>query len=61
VEDITYGCENNFSQWGDEQEVYIEQPQGFEEHGKKSHVCKLTCFLEIYPFVLGRHINDLFV
>ena len=23
------------------QEVYIEQPQGFEVHGKESHVCRL--------------------
>eukprot|EP00253_Pinus_taeda_P001575 PITA_01575 len=24
-----------------QEEVYIEQPQGFEVHGKKSHVCRL--------------------
>ena len=24
-----------------EEEVYIEQPMGFEEHGRDSHVCKL--------------------
>ena len=24
-----------------EEEVYIEQPQGFEVHGKGSHVCRL--------------------
>ena len=24
-----------------QEEVYIEQPQGFEVHGKESHVCKL--------------------
>jgi hypothetical protein len=24
-----------------EQEVYIEQPEGFVIHGKESHVCKL--------------------
>jgi hypothetical protein len=23
-----------------EEEVYIEQPQGFEVHGRESHVCK---------------------
>jgi hypothetical protein len=23
------------------EEVYIEQPQGFEVHGRDSHVCKL--------------------
>jgi hypothetical protein len=25
-----------------EEEVYIEQPQGFEVHGRESHVCRLT-------------------
>ena len=24
-----------------DEEVYIEQPKGFETHGDKSHVCKL--------------------
>jgi hypothetical protein len=24
-----------------DEEVYIEQPQGFEVHGGKSHVCRL--------------------
>ena len=24
-----------------EEEVYIEQPEGFVTHGEKSHVCKL--------------------
>ena len=24
-----------------EEEVYIEQPEGFVTHGKKTHVCKL--------------------
>ena len=24
-----------------EEEVYIEQPPGFETHGKKTHVCRL--------------------
>jgi hypothetical protein len=24
-----------------EEEVYIEQPQGFEVHGRESHVCRL--------------------
>ena len=24
-----------------QEEVYIEQPQGFEVHGKESHVCRL--------------------
>jgi hypothetical protein len=25
-----------------EEEVYIEKPQGFEVHGRESHVCRLT-------------------
>jgi hypothetical protein len=25
-----------------EEEVYIEKPQGFEVHGRKSHVCRLN-------------------
>ena len=24
-----------------QEEVYIEQPQGFEMHGRESHVCRL--------------------
>ena len=24
-----------------EEEVYIEQPEGFEVHGKETHVCRL--------------------
>ena len=24
-----------------EEQVYIEQPKGFNTHGKKTHVCKL--------------------
>lgn len=24
-----------------EEHVYIEQPQGFEVHGKESHVCRI--------------------
>jgi hypothetical protein len=28
-----------------EEEVYIEQPQGFEVHGRDCHVCKLKKFL----------------
>jgi hypothetical protein len=26
---------------GEIEEVYIEQPEGFELHGRESHVCKL--------------------
>ena len=28
-----------------EEEVYVEQPLGFETHDKKIHVCKLKKFL----------------
>ena len=28
-----------------EEEVYIEQPEGFELHGRESHVCKLKKYL----------------
>ena len=31
-----------------EEEVYIEQPQGFEIHGKESHVCRLK--KDLYGF-----------
>ena len=24
-----------------QEEVYVEQPQGFETHGRESHVCRL--------------------
>ena len=37
-----------------EEEVYIEQPEGFVTHGKKTHVCKLKkamCGLKQAPGV----------
>ena len=30
-----------FLNWQIEEEAYIEQPKGFEMHGRESHVCKL--------------------
>ena len=30
-----------FLKGGIEEEVYLEQPMGFEEHGRHSHVCRL--------------------
>ena len=30
-----------FLNWETEEEVYVEQPDGFVVHGKESHVCKL--------------------
>jgi hypothetical protein len=35
------GCEDKFLNGVIEEEVYIEQPQGFEVHGRDSHVCRL--------------------
>eukprot|EP00253_Pinus_taeda_P014846 PITA_14846 len=35
------GCEDCISHGSLQEEVYIEQPQGFEVHGKESHVCRL--------------------
>ena len=26
-----------------EEEVYIEQPEGFKVHGKETHVCRKRC------------------
>jgi hypothetical protein len=33
-----------------EEEVYIEQPQGFEISGKESHVCRLKKALYVLRF-----------
>ena len=41
VEIASNGCQDCLSQWYIEEEVYIEQPEGFVIHGKESHVCKL--------------------
>jgi hypothetical protein len=41
VEVTPDGCENNFLNGFIEEEVYIEQPQGFEVEDKKTHVCRL--------------------
>ena len=35
------GREDNFYEWLVEEEVYVEQPLGFETHDRQSHVCKL--------------------
>jgi hypothetical protein len=35
----------SFLNGASEEEVYIEQPQGFVIHGKESHVCKLKKYL----------------
>ena len=35
------GCENSFLNGAIEEEVYIEQPQGFEVENRRTHVCKL--------------------
>ena len=39
--DPSDGCQNSISERVIEEEVYIEQPEGFETHEKKSHVCRL--------------------
>jgi hypothetical protein len=41
VEVTLDGCENNLLKWFIEEEVYIEQTQGFEVEDKKTHVCRL--------------------
>ena len=41
MEDSLDGREDNISDGVIEEEVYIEQPDGFEIHGKESHVCRL--------------------
>jgi hypothetical protein len=35
------GCEDRLPQRIIEEEVYIEQPQGFEVHDRETHVCRL--------------------
>ena len=35
------GCEDNLPDRVFEEEVYIEQPQGFEVEDRRTHVCKL--------------------
>ena len=35
------GCENNFPNGVIKEEVYIEQPQGFEVEDRRTHVCKM--------------------
>ena len=39
-----------------EEEVYIEQPEGFVVHGKESHVCRLKKTL--YGFLLELGMKD---
>jgi hypothetical protein len=41
VEVTPDGCEKNLSNGVIEEEVYIEQPQGFEVEDRKTHVCRL--------------------
>eukprot|EP00253_Pinus_taeda_P021747 PITA_21747 len=43
-DDVGYssdGCGDDILEHGIEEEAYIEQPEGFETHEKKSHVCRL--------------------
>ena len=41
METISDGHKENFP-IEIEQEVYIEQPEGFEVHGKETHVCRMN-------------------
>ena len=41
MEIISDGHEDKFRQCEIEEEVYIEQPDGFEVPGKETHVCRL--------------------
>ena len=39
--DPSDGCEDRISEQFIEEEVYVEQPQGFEVLGRETHVCRL--------------------
>ena len=41
MEATSNGCKDPFLNGIIEEEVYIEQPEGFIVHEKESHVCKL--------------------
>eukprot|EP00253_Pinus_taeda_P034944 PITA_34944 len=45
-----------------QEEVYIEQPEGFELHGRESHVCRLK--KDLYgdnSLILALYVDDLFI
>ena len=41
MEDTPDGCQDYFLNGVVEEEVYVEQPVGFETHDRESHVCRL--------------------
>ena len=42
MEDTPDACQDCFLEWCHvEEEVYVEQPLGFETHERESHVCRL--------------------
>ena len=41
VESTLDGCKDSLPEWCDEEEVDIEQPQGFEVEDRVTHVCQL--------------------
>ena len=41
MEDTPDGCKTAFLNGVVEEEVYVEQPLGFETHDRESHVCRL--------------------
>ena len=41
MENTPDGCQDRFLEWVVEEEVYVEQPLGFETHDRKTHVSKL--------------------
>ena len=42
MENSSNGCKNYFYKWDLEEEIYMDQPEGFVEPGQESKVCKLT-------------------
>ena len=34
--------DTSFSNGGDKEDIYVEQPLGFKTHDRKTHVCKLN-------------------
>ena len=42
MKDTPDGCQDCFLEWCSGEEVYVEQPLGFEKHDRESHVCRLN-------------------
>ncbi|GLJ30415.1 hypothetical protein SUGI_0601930 [Cryptomeria japonica] len=41
MEDTSNGCKDHIFEWFIEEEVYIEQPEGFSTHDRNLYVCRL--------------------